>query len=139
MGMFDEVLAILPNGAATPVVVCVASIISVNVIVRAAKSFRRDAKGNSFGNIITGSVSLLSNKDSVLKREQVSESMDGYDKLFDGARKNIGSLHEKESIKTREKEYETMINSFYNVSRIFGSVLYTTVGHAVRVAKASFG
>jgi hypothetical protein len=123
-GMFDEVLALLPNGAATPFVVCVASIISLNVIVRAATSFRRDAKGNSFGNFITGSVSILSNKDSVLKREQVSESMDDYDKLFDGARKNVGSLHEKESIETREKEYETMINSFYNVSRIVVSLSF---------------
>jgi sterol 24-C-methyltransferase len=114
--IFDDVLGFFPDGAVTPVCVGVASIISLNVIVRAAKSFKRDARGDSFGNIITGSVSILSNKDSVLKREQVNESMDGYDKLFDGARKNVGSLHQEESIRTREKEYnKTMINNFYDL------------------------
>ena len=91
------------------------SIVSLNIIFSLSKSFKRDSVGNSFGNVVTGSVSLLQNKDSVLKREEVKDSMDGYDNLFAGARKDVGSLHQEESIQKRQKEYQTMVNSFYNL------------------------
>ena len=91
------------------------SIVSLNIIFSLSKTFKRDSVGNSFGNVVTGSVSLLQNKDSVLKREEGKDSMDGYDNLFAGARKDVGSLHEKESIEKRQKEYQTMVNSFYNL------------------------
>lgn len=90
-------------------------IIAINVVFRFGKSFKRDGVGNSFGGIVTGSVSLLSNPDSLIKREAVKDEMDGYDSLFTGARKKVGSLHEKESIEKRQKEYHTMVNSFYNL------------------------
>ncbi len=63
----------------------------------------------------SGSATLLQNKDSVLKRNQVKNSMDDYDDLFTGARKNVGSLHDQASIQKREKEYKTMINNFYDL------------------------
>jgi hypothetical protein len=71
-----------------------------------AASFKRDGTTNksSFHNFITGRMSLLSNKDSVLQREHVKDSIEGYEKLFSGARTNVGSLQEEASIKTREKE-----------------------------------
>jgi hypothetical protein len=90
--------------------------ISANVLfIWARSSFKRDAVSRSFANLITGSVSILSNKDSVLKRAEVQKSMDGYDALFKGARSSVGSLHKQESIKNREKEYKTMINNFYDL------------------------
>jgi sterol 24-C-methyltransferase len=93
------------DGASTTSLVAgaVVSIVSLNVLFRLGKSFKRDSVGNSFGNVVTGSFSILSNRDSVLKREEVKESMD------------VGSLHKEESIQKRQKEYETMVNSFYNL------------------------
>ena len=90
-------------------------IVLINVVFRVSRSFKRDGVGNSFGGMFTGSVSLLSNPDSLIKREEVKDEMDGYDSMFTGARKNVGSLHEKESIEKRQKEYHTMVNSFYNL------------------------
>ena len=106
--LFDGSLTSLVAGAAI-------SIVSLNLIFTISKTFKRDSVGNSFGNVVTGSVSLLQNKDSVLKREEVKDSMDGYDNLFAGARKDVGSIHSKESIEKRQKEYQTMVNSFYNL------------------------
>jgi hypothetical protein len=114
--MWDEVVSALPAGLATPLVAgTLFSIVSLNVVVYLARSFKRDGFKNSFGNIITGSVSILSNKDSVLKREHVRHSMDGYDHLYKGARKEVGSLHQEESIRTRRKEYKSLVNSFYDL------------------------
>ena len=77
--------------------------------------FQRDGVGNSFGGSITGSVSLLSNPDSMIQRENVKDEMENYDNMFLGARTNVGSLHKQESIEKRQKEYQTMVNSFYNL------------------------
>jgi len=76
--------------------------------------FRRDVH-TSYSNVFTGSVSLLNNNDSVLKREEVKDSIDEYEDLFDGARKENGAITSNESIQKREKEYQTMVNSFYNL------------------------
>lgn len=103
VALLDDVLAAFPEGSSTPIAVGLISVVSLNVVVRLAKSFERDAKG------------ILRFKETVLKRGQVKDSMDGYDKLFDGARENVGSLHQEESIKTREREYKSMINNFYNL------------------------
>ncbi|KAL7571397.1 hypothetical protein ACA910_007703 [Epithemia clementina (nom. ined.)] len=110
----DELLS--ASGLTSPLVAgTVGLIVAINVIFRLSRSFKRDGVGNSFGGMFTGSVSLLSNPDSLIKREDVKDEMDGYDSMFTGARKNVGSLHEKESIEKRQKEYHTMVNSFYNL------------------------
>lgn len=92
------------------------SILAINFIVKKLSgSFERNAVENSFSNPIIGSVSLLSNNDSVLSREGVKDSIEGYEKLFSGARKEIGATTSKESVNLREKEYRTMVNSFYDL------------------------
>ena len=73
--------------------------------------FKRDVH-SSFNNQLSGSVNLLNNKDSVLKRNEVKDSIDGYEKLFDGARKENGAITSEDSIKQREKEYQTMVNRY---------------------------
>ena len=77
--------------------------------------FERDAKGSSFKSTLTGSISILSNNDSVLRREHVKDSIDGYEKLFKGARKDVGTISSEESIRKRELEYKSMVNSFYDL------------------------
>lgn len=120
------------------VAVGAAVIISLNVALRFSRMyFKRDASGNSFGNVIIGSFSLLSNKDSVLDRDGVKDSIQGYESLFSGARQTVGTTSEKESIKTREKAYQNMVNSFYDLVTDFyewgwGKVrLIQSFGHAL--------
>lgn len=81
----------------------------------------------------SGTASLLQNKDSVLKRNQVKNSMDDYDDLFTGARKNVGSLHDQSSIQKREKEYKTMINNFYDLVTDFYEWGWGQVRACIRV------
>jgi hypothetical protein len=101
-----------PTAAAAPLIA--AAVVTVTVVIHFAHSFKRDGS-QSFANPITGAVALLSNKDSVLHRDEVGRSMAEYDDLFQGARTKVGSIHQEESIKKREKEYQTMVNNFYNL------------------------
>jgi hypothetical protein len=78
-------------------------------------AFVRDSVDGTFRSIVTTAFNLLSNKDSVLSREKVEYSIQDYESLFAGARTQTGSLQTADSIRTREKEYETMINHFYNL------------------------
>jgi sterol 24-C-methyltransferase len=105
-----------PYCTACLVATAAVSIFAINYIFKKiASGFERDAVKNSFSNPIIGSFSLLSNNDSVLARESVDDSIKGYEKLFSGARKDIGATTSKESVKMREKEYKTMVNSFYDL------------------------
>jgi len=77
------------------------------------KSFKRDSY-KPFG-FVSDAASLLSNSESVLGRDGVKESIAGYERLFSGARKNVGTTTTADSIQHREKEYATMVNSFYDL------------------------
>lgn len=59
--------------------------------------------------------SLLSNPDSVLSREKVKDSIAGYESLFSGARHKVGETSTEDSIAGREKEYQKMVSSFYDL------------------------
>lgn len=102
------------EGSITPVGVACIALFGVNIALRVSRSFKRDAQGSTFGDFFS-SFKLLSNTDSVLKREEVENSVNNYEKLFSGARKETGKVTSEESIKTRQKEYETMVDSFYNL------------------------
>jgi hypothetical protein len=98
------------------VAVGTAVIVTLNVALRLSRIyFKRNASGNSFGNVIIGGLSLLSNKDSVLERDGVKDSIQGYEKLFSGARQSVGTTSEMDSIKKREQAYQKMVNSFYDL------------------------
>lgn len=103
------------GGTITPVGIACIAVVGVNVAVRVTRSLKRDATGGTFGDFFTGSFNLLSNKDSVLERSEVKESITGYENLFSGARKDVGQISTEDSMKKREKEYQTMVNSFYNL------------------------
>ena len=77
-------------------------------------SFKRDVHKKTF-NTVSDVTSLLSNPDSVLSREKVEDSIAGYETLFAGARKKIGTTSTADSIKNRAKEYQTMVTSFYDL------------------------
>jgi len=102
------------DGTVTPVGVACVALFSVNVAVKVSRRLQRDACNDTFSGFLSG-FQLLSNKDSVLKRSEVKDSVEGYENLFSGARKEVGKIHTEDSIKQREKEYKTMVNSFYNL------------------------
>ena len=111
--MADEV--VVSTISSVPFVMgTVAAVIAINIAIRKLSGgFKRDAVNNSFGNAIVGSVSILSNKDSVLSRDGVKDSIEGYENLFTGARE--GNITNPDSISTRKQEYKTMVNSFYDL------------------------
>jgi len=95
--------------------IAIAAVVVINVTLRVFQSGFKRSVHTSFSNVVVGVTSILSNKDSVLKRDGVDNSIAGYEKLFSGARNDVGSITNDESIKTREKEYKTMVNSFYDL------------------------
>ena len=99
------------------VITAAVSLLCINIVVKmiAGGGFKRDPVKNSFADSIIGSASLLNNHDSVLNRDGVKHSIEGYEKLFNGARQTVGATTTKESISLREKEYATMVNSFYDL------------------------
>lgn len=106
--------------AAAIILVCITSVTILMNIVFRRMSFRRvdSSNGNQaplFEDTLRGSLSILSNGYSVLNPAGVKGSIEGYERLFDGARQSVGSISSKESVALREKEYKTMVNSFYDL------------------------
>jgi len=58
---------------------------------------------------------MLANEDSVLPQQEVKDSVLEYEKLFDGVRENVGTTSTEESVEKRSKEYQTLVNSYYNL------------------------
>lgn len=96
-------------------VASVAAIIVINLTLRVFQSGFKRSVHTSFSDVLVGVTSILSNKDSVLKRGGVDDSIAGYENLFSGARKDTGAITGDESIQMRQKEYKTMVNSFYDL------------------------
>lgn len=75
-------------------------------------AFKRDVHSKR---LVSDATSLLSNPDSVLSRDGVQGSIASYEKCFEGARKSVGTTSTSDSIKHRATEYQTMVNSFYDL------------------------
>jgi sterol 24-C-methyltransferase len=56
---------------------------------------------------------LGNNTDTTMK--EVSSEINDYEDQFSGARKDVGAISNEESIEKRKKEYERMIDRFYNL------------------------
>jgi len=110
-GLSDSSTISLPFVA----IVSASAVIIINLLLRVFQSGFKRSVHTSFSNVLVGVTSILSNKDSVLNRDGVDDSIKGYENLFAGARNDIGSITNDESIKTRQKEYKTMVNSFYDL------------------------
>lgn len=104
----------LTTSIALPVV-AIFSVVAINVSLRQFKySFKRSGK-SPFSNSIMSCTAILSNKDSILTRDGVDQSIKGYENLFSGARKEVGTITNDKSVKKRRSEYKTMVNSFYDL------------------------
>mmetsp|Transcript_1766 Transcript_1766/g.2824 ORF Transcript_1766/g.2824 Transcript_1766/m.2824 type:complete len:404 (+) Transcript_1766:96-1307(+) len=112
--MIDNIFGSNPENSGILVVGSLAALLGAHLVLSfILKSFKRDSY-KSFG-FVSDATSLLSNSDSVLGRDGVKESIAGYERLFSGARKNVGTTTTADSIQHREKEYATMVNSFYDL------------------------
>lgn len=106
-----------PHQQSTVAVLVIVSVITIfmNVVFRRRRADANHNRALIFKDTVRGSLSILSNENSVLDREGVKGSIEGYERLFDGARQSVGSISSKESVALREKEYRTMVNSFYDL------------------------
>jgi len=96
-------------------VVVTLTTIVMNVVFRRRRADANHNRALVFKDTVRGSLSILSNENSILDREGVKGSIEGYERLFDGARQSVGCISSKESVALREKEYRTMVNSFYDL------------------------
>lgn len=112
--MIDKLLGNNPENSGILIVGSLAALLGAHIVLSfILKSFKRD--GYQSFDSVGDATSLLSNSDSVLGRDGVKESIEGYEGLFSGARNKIGTTSTEDSIQKREKEYATMVNSFYDL------------------------
>lgn len=112
--MIDNLLGSNPENSGLLVVGSFVALVGAHLVLSfILKSFTRDGD-KSFGSV-GDAASLLSNNDSVLGRDGVKHSIAEYEGLFSGARKKVGTTSTADSIQNREKEYKTMVNSFYDL------------------------
>jgi len=113
--MATEVLT--QDGAPLPMILSTVAFVTITsyVVKKMSGDVKRAKGSDSFGHTITGGANLLSNRDSVLSRDGVKGSIEGYEKLFNGAREEHGATSQNESVQERAKEYKTMVNSFYDL------------------------
>lgn len=129
--MIDKLLGNNPENSGILIVGSLAALLGAHIVLSfILKSFKRD--GYQSFDSVGDATSLLSNSDSVLGRDGVKESIEGYEGLFSGARNKIGTTSTEDSIQKREKEYATMVNSFYDLVTDFyewgwGQVSYSCV------------
>ena len=70
---------------------------------------------HDYDNQLTGSVRILNNVDHTLKAGEFETSINDYEGMFSGARKEIGAITNEESVAVRTERYAAMINHFYNL------------------------
>lgn len=104
------------EGAPLPLILSTVAFVSVStfVVKKMSGDVKRSKVASTFGGTLAGT-KILSNKDSVLARDGVKGSIEGYEKLFTGARDEHGATSQDESVQERAKEYKTMVNSFYDL------------------------
>jgi sterol 24-C-methyltransferase len=71
--------------------------------------------GSEYDNQVTGGMRILNNTDHTLKGNQFKESIQDYESMFKGARKQTGAITSEESVEVRKERYAAMINHFYNL------------------------
>lgn len=121
--LFD-LAAANPGAAIATGLVSVGCLVMLGGSLKGSGSLERDASGGTGATFdsYANAGKMLSNKDSVLAREKVNDSMEAYSELFSGKtgkmgdiHANAGSLTTEESIKKRQEGYRTMVNNFYDL------------------------
>ena len=64
---------------------------------------------------LTGGMKILNNDDHTLSKDEFKGSIDDYESMFKGARKETGAVTTKESVDERKERYAAMVNHFYNL------------------------
>lgn len=64
---------------------------------------------------ITGVNKLFSGKEHTLKDNEFKSTINDYEGMFNGARKETGAITTSESIEERKERYASMVDHFYNI------------------------
>lgn len=98
-----------------PVAVGVSAALTIltGIMVFRRSELKRD--GNDYNSQITGGLKILNNTDHTLKKDEFGSSIEDYESMFAGARKETGAITSEESIEVRKERYAAMINHFYNL------------------------
>lgn len=89
-----------------------AGVVVLGIWLSRRSELKRDAKDydSSFG---VGN--LFAGKDHTLSGSGFKESVEDYEGMFNGARKNTGAITSEESIEERKDRYAKMVDHFYNI------------------------
>jgi sterol 24-C-methyltransferase len=105
--MFESIISLTQSSPySVPTFIFSLSFSCVLYMLTEPKEKRKDRDINGVG-------SLLRNSDSILK--DVDGSVRNYESLFSGSRKDVGVNSNPDKIEERQKEYETMVSSFYDL------------------------
>lgn len=98
-----------------PVAVGVSAAVTLatGLIVFRRAELRRD--GNDYDSQLTGGMKILNNTDHTLQKGEFAHSIEDYENMFAGARKQTGAITNEESVEVRKAKYATMVNHFYNL------------------------
>lgn len=89
-----------------------ATLVASFFIFRKAE-LKRD--GRDYNSQLSGGMRLLNNTDHTLKGKEFAASIEDYENMFAGARKETGAITSEESIEVRRARYAAMIDHFYNL------------------------
>jgi len=93
--------------------VSVAATLVASVLILRKPKMKRD--GNDYSSQLTGGMKILNNDDHTLKTSEFKHSIDDYEGMFSGARKQTGAITNEESVDIRKQKYADMVNHFYNL------------------------
>lgn len=89
-----------------------AAAVIAGILVFRRVDMRRDGCDYNTG---AAGVKLLNNKDHTLKSGEFKNSINDYEGMFSGARKETGKITSNESVEERKQRYATMVDHFYNI------------------------
>jgi len=90
----------------------VGSLVAGVLIMRKSEMKRNS---HDYDSQLTGGFKILNNTDHTLKTGEFDTSINDYEGMFAGARKETGAITSEESVAVRTERYAAMINHFYNL------------------------
>lgn len=93
-------------------------VVGVTYAILKARKVKLKRDGSDYKGGLSDFFNIMRNADfEQHKAKDAKTSVDQYAGLFDGARREVGKISSEESIDVRRKEYETMIQAFYDLVR----------------------
>lgn len=88
------------------------ALLGIVLLLSRKSNLNRDAQDYDS---ITGAAKLFSGKEHTLKDSEFKSTINDYEGMFSGARKETGAITTTESIDERKERYAAMVDHFYNI------------------------